>query len=139
MDSKHLTLLSRYQRRRKLIANRRRTTSVKPKRAKGKTVSLLLDRLVGYDTLADDDEKLPIHQFVDAIYLNQSGFPQAPTNAEIVSAFSLSGPEAADALLLISLVTGGTRSVRDIEAILRLAERYRTVLTKSRVLALLGL
>lgn len=99
-------------------------------------MSQLIDRLIGYD---QDLEKLPIHQFLDALYLRETSFPQKPTDAEIVSEFGLTGTEVTDAQLLIALVAGGTRSVRDIEAIFRLAERYPDAIPKTRLLAMLGL
>lgn len=100
-------------------------------------MSTLIDRLVGYGI--DDDAKLPIHQYVDALYLRESAFTGKPTDAEIIDAFSLTAAETTDTLTLLGIVSGGSRTVRDIEAVLRLAERFPGAITKSRVIAMLGL
>ena len=99
-------------------------------------MSTLIDRLVGYDP---DLDKLPIHQYVDALYLREKGFPGTPTDPEINAAFSLTAQEQADTATLIGLVTVGTRTTRDIEAIFRVAERYPATITKARVVSMLGL
>lgn len=110
-------------------------------------MSILLDRLVGYDTESHPDKsKLPIHQFVDALYLYVQGWTGAPTRAEIDVAFQLSGQaydpgdtQVDDANALVALVQSGTRSRQDVMSVLRLAERYHPVITKQRVLQMLSL
>ncbi len=98
-------------------------------------MSLLLDRLVGYG----DADKLPIHQFVDALSLFMKGFPGAPTIAELTTVFELTPPEVADVQALRGLVISGTRTKEDILEILRLAERYKGTMNKARVVQLLGI
>ena len=112
-------------------------------------MSILLDRLVGYDT---DDEtgktKLGIHPFMDAIALFLKGWTGAPSVGEINAAFGLKGQafdpgdtQVADLLILVALPSASgaaKRTAREIESVLRLAEYFTSAITKQRVQDMLG-
>jgi hypothetical protein len=110
-------------------------------------MSHLLDRLCGYEV--DDSAgktKLPIHQFVDALEANRRGWNGAPTDAEINTAFGLVGQsfdpgntQLADAQAIVAVVVAGTRTIGQIQAALRLGERYRSTITKLRVAQMMTL
>ena len=110
-------------------------------------MSHLLDRLCGYQI--DDSvgkSKLPIHQFIDAIEANRKGWTGAPTAAEINAAFGLVGQsfdlgdtQLADALAITAVVQAGTRTIGEIQAALRLGERYPALATKLRVAQMMTL
>lgn len=110
-------------------------------------MSILLDRLCGYDL----DEtvgkvKLPIHTYVDALTANTSAWSLKPAESEIETMFELSGQpydpkntQVAATTSMRALITGGTRTPKEIETILRLGERFPFRFTKNRVEAMLGI
>lgn len=112
-------------------------------------MSVLLDRLVGYDI---DEEagktKLGIHPVMDAVLLAVKGWTGAPTNQEINQAFQLKGQsfdpldtqvDDLGVLAVLPLLAGAAqRSVKEIEAVLRLAEQFPNTITKQRVEDMLG-
>lgn len=112
-------------------------------------MSILLDRLMG-ENLDEENgkDKLPVHQFIDAVRLEATGWTGAPTPAEINQAFKLQGQpwdptnsQVADLALLQALPSANgqaKRSVEQIEAVFRVAEMFSTVITAQRVQDMLG-
>jgi len=112
-------------------------------------MSILLDRLVGYDVDNDSGKtKLGIHPFMDAVTLNMKGFSGAPTNQEINQVFDLQGQtfdpqntQVPDLMIIAALTSASgsaNRTLKEIESILRIAESFRSGITKQRVLDMLG-
>lgn len=99
--------------------------------------------------LAAGKTKISVHQFVDALRLNDTTWTGKPTDAELLSVWGLQGAsydptntQVTDAVKVRDLFTAAgdaQRTPGEVEAILRLAERHPNTITKSRVISMLGL
>lgn len=114
-------------------------------------MSILLDRLLGIN-LDESAGKtsIPVHEFVAALYANKQGaWNGTPTDAEMNAAFHLAGQpfdpgntQVTDTETLATLpaqTPPDDRTADEIEKILQLGRRYPAVITKTRVLQMLGL
>ncbi len=99
----------------------------------------LLDRLIGYGSGADD--KLPLHQYMDALFLRDSGGVDVPSDAEMIRWFGLSPAELNNSNTIQALLSGmHPRSPRSkAQAAMRLAESFPDDIRKPRLRRMMGL